>query len=256
MATRNQDYLLAVEAAGKTFADLAVELEQTEMWLARVLTGTASCTPAQAARIAELLGIDSERTASLVNLETPGPDPSPWKKLGEQLLDKVLIGAAALVVALIVQQQFATVTIGRERALAVSNVRSQFLIERYTQVRSGFAGLLAQLEDTRRLIDDDINSDEARRAAEAVGTMATRLEVDANVIASAHPDTTAAVEAFKTALRRATEDLAVRTLPADYESRLAAFRRQFFALGDACQAALVDTVEGELEQVEERRLLW
>ena len=254
MKKSDPDFLQIAQAADQGISTIARELGESEFWVARVLGRQVSCSPGQAARIATLLKLDPECASSLV--VPTDPPQSTLAVVVRQVFDKVVIGGLALIVALTVQSEFATFALSRERALAVSTVSSQFLIDRYTQAKTDFVALLVQLESARRLIRDNMNTDQAKAAATGVETLRNRLEVDVNVIASAHPSTKTSVDQFAEALQGVTDALIDRRLSAGYEDRLSLFRTRFFELGSACQDAMVETVEEEWQKVDERRRLW
>ena len=253
MRKGDPDFLLLAETAGESISTIADKLEKSEFWVARVLSRETRCTAAEAGRIAEILGTDPLHTSSL----TARRDRPRWplRVVKSRFFDRVVTGSVVLVVALVVEHAFGTFTLRRERALAVSNVNSQFLIDRYTQAKDDFVALLVQLESARQAIGEDVNAPEAKAAARGVQTLSNRLEVDIGVIASAHPSTESPAATFTEALRAVTVDLIDQRTPADYDDKVRQLMTRFFELGNACQKAMVQTVEAELQQVDDGRLL-
>ncbi len=256
MRMSDPDLLTLAETAGETISSIAAKLEKSEFWVARVLGCKTTCTPAEAGQIAEILGTDPLHTSGLTVPQDP--PRSRLSVVGLQVFDRVLIGALALFVALTVEHNFRTFTLKRERALAVSNVNSQFLIDRYTQAKTDFVALLVQLESARQVIaPDTINTSQAQSAAKSLQSITNRLEVDINVIAAAHPRTKIPAAAFTKTLRLVTGNLIdLRPPPTNYDHNVSLLRTQFFDLSNASQQAMVQTVEAELLEVEDGRFLW
>ena len=253
MATGDPDFLMLAEGADESISSIAEKLGKSEFWVARVLGRETTCSPAEAGQIAEIIGTDPLHTSSLtVDRDRPR---SPVRIMGLRVFDKVVICVLTLFVALTVEHVFGTFTLKRERALAVSNVNSQFLIDRYTQAKNDFVALLLQLESARQAIDEDINAPEAKMAAKGVQTLRNRLEVDIKVISSAHPYAESSAKTFVQSLQAVTDDLIDRRIPTDYDEQLNLLRTRFFELSKACQEAMVQTVEEELQEVEDGRFL-
>ena len=254
MTTDDPDFLMLAEAAGKSISSFADELQKSEFWVARVLGRKTNCTPSEARRIAEILGTDPVHTLSLTVRQTR--PRSPVVVVGVQVLDRVVIGALALFVALVVEHTFGSFTLKRERALAVSNVNSQFLLERYTQAKTDFVALLVQIESVRQANDEEVNTPEAYAAASNIQTLRNRLAVDIDFMATAHPHTKNSAATFTAALLDATDELVERRMPADYGGKVNLLRKRFFEFSNACQEAMVRTVETELREIEDGRFLW
>lgn len=254
MKASEPDLLLLAETAGETISSIADKLEKSEFWVARVLGRETTCSPIEAGHIAEIIGTDPLHTSHLT--VNQNPPRSPLKTMGMQILDKVVIGALALSVALVVEHNFGTLTLKRERALAVSNVNSQFLVDRYTQAKSDFVALLVQLELARQATTANVNAPAARSAGESVQVLRNQLEVDINIMAAVHPLTRARAVTFVETLRAATQALIDRRVPTDYDEKVSLLRTRFFEFSTACQQAMVEIVEAELQEVEDGRFRW
>ena len=248
------DFLLLAEAAGQTVSSLAEALEKDEIWVARVLAGQQTCTVGEAAIIAGRINVDPACACHLVS--RPQPRSSKWREFFDTFFDRVILGAIALGVALLVQYQFNAFTLSRERAVAVSNFKSEFLLDRYAQTRTDIAALLVNLEQARSSIATDKNSPPSLAWPARLNGLVTEIEVDIGIIASAHPATRASSNALVESMHAATRDLVDRNVPERFPTLVEDLKARFFEFGEACQLALIDTVGDELDAVRARTTLW
>ena len=248
------DFLLLASAANETVSSLARALEKDEIWLTRVLVGQKTCTAEEAAAIVELVGVDPEWASYLVS--RPEIKPRRWADILDKFFDKVVLGVIALAITLLIQYQFNSFTLNRERAVAVSNFRSEFLLDRYAQARNNFVNLLTKLEQARRDYIQDPNSPTSLGRPSELQSLITQIDVEIGIIASAHPSTKNSAESLTRAMHTATSELLDRSIPEDFQHKVDMFRGSFFDFGGTCQQALVQTVETELEAVQKRTSLW
>jgi cyanate lyase len=69
-----QKLLAAKEDKGLTFAELALNLQRNEVWIASVIYRQASASPEEAKLLVEALGLDADYASHLTKYPTKGSD--------------------------------------------------------------------------------------------------------------------------------------------------------------------------------------
>lgn len=131
-----------IRATGKTTAEISSENGQQEGWLFEVLSGKRNCTSVELEKLATTLKVSREYLNFLIS-NTKSSKSSDISKIKWLVLDKVVIGFFVLSIALGTQWQYEKYATQRDKAVAASNLTSEYLKKNFSMFQSSFVSLLA-----------------------------------------------------------------------------------------------------------------
>jgi hypothetical protein len=125
----------------KSLCQIAQEINRSEKWLLDLFMGDIDISDTELKSLAITLNTKPESLKILFN-KRHSKEESFTAKAAWLIFDKVLIGAVVLFIALTVQWQYENFSLKREKALSVSNLKSDFVKGNYAQLQSSFISIL------------------------------------------------------------------------------------------------------------------
>lgn len=131
-----------IRETGKSTSEISSANGQSETWLFEVLSGKESCTAAQLEQLADILKVTPEYLKYLIK-NTELNQESGFSKIMWLLLDKVVIGFVVLAIALGIQWHYEKYATQRDKAVAASNLQSDYFKKTFSTFQSSFVSLLS-----------------------------------------------------------------------------------------------------------------
>jgi hypothetical protein len=129
-------------AVNKPFSQIAQEMNRSETWLFDVFWCETDCTDKELDELAVILKVKPKYLSGLLKKKNTKKE-SYLSKAAWLIFDKVVIGLVVLLVALTVQWQYENFSLKREKALSVSNLKSDYVTGNYSKLQSSFITILA-----------------------------------------------------------------------------------------------------------------
>jgi hypothetical protein len=236
--------------ADLSFQKIAEYLNKSEDWVVQVFLGLQFCSSTEAEKLAEIMDVD----ALLLLSEIGGkPKESSFLKVFFlQVIDKVVIGTIALIIALSVQHKYQEFSLKREKAIAVSNLNSSFLNSHYKQLEEKYFELMLLTDDIIRSLKINPahrNKPENKNSARNVEVLSQYIESIIDVISRSSEDKEITGKALNKSIKLFTSSLITLNLEPDIGTRKQQLQKDFSGYSTAIQNALIQIVNSEIDTV-------
>ena len=235
--------LKALSDSDYTISDLSSELEKPEGWIIEVFSGQRICPTPECSKISNLLNIDMK----IVNIALNEDKTSFWGDMLKLVLDKLVFGTIAVLVALYFQGQFEEFSIERNKAAAASNLSSSFYSSRFKEIESLYVEMLIASEVLNKGIllnkDSPNNVDFANRLSEKFEKLITLINLAYISNESIEKESRELLDSMESMM----DKLLVNEYDADLERKKTNLHKSFESFLTLYQNIVINLVRNEMD---------
>ena len=222
MSGKLTDQLLAIMTVNRvSISQLATELGCDELRTANILFRREACSPAEAATIAQVLGLPDNYTANLTKASDPGS--FRFSEAFMLVFDKLILGVVAALIIFFFQQQANLQKERMAKAESVADRETSIFEDQQNRLTQSISSLLENARLAAFLIGEGrTDSDEFKNAISFLGKSATQIEIVMatmnQVMKPSPPEKTS--EEFLKEIHRLRKDLSAKIEPEDLDDRI------------------------------------